>query len=451
LKDVILSKIRKRTARVAVFGLGHIGLPLAAVIAGTGFQVTGVDPDSKIANAVLGGRVDISEPKLNSMIKEAVEKKLLKVASDGKATVNDTEVILVCVPTPIKENKTPDLSYIEEVCRTIAHSMSNGKLVIIGSTLPPETTETFVAPLLERESGLRCGIDFWLTYCPERIAPGEALKELVENDRVIGGYNAESAEVASEFFKTFVKGNMLITDAITSEVSKLAENAFRDVNIAFANELALLCERLGVDVIDAIKLANTHPRVSIHMPGCGVGGPCLPKDPYLLLSPLRDFDSQIIEQARSVNESMPEHVAELAIEGLKKLGKPISESRITVLGTAYKGNVGDPRMSPSEHIIKKFLDLGAKVVAYDPHCSESFGAEMAGSLIEAVRGSDCVIFATDHSEFKGIDLFTLRKQMKDSPTIVDGKRIIDPFEAKRMGFRYRGVGYKAENEVQYHY
>ena len=441
MKDAILTKIMNRKAKVVIFGLGQVGLPKAAVMAEAGFQVIGVDINLKIVDGVAKGFINMHESGLSNLIKQATEKGLLKATSNGNAAVKKADIILICVPTPIKGNKTPDLSYIQDVCKTIVHNAIKGKLIIVESTLPPKTIKTFIAPMLEEGSGFKCGLDFWLAYCAERIYPGKTMEEIVENDKIIGGYNAESAKVASELFRTFIKGNILITDATTAEITKLTENTFRYVNIAFANTLALLCEHLGVDVMDVIKLSNTHPRVNVHMPSCGVGGPCLPKDPCLLLHPAKSFDSPIIEDARSINESMPKHIVNFVLKGFGGLDKKILNSRITVLGTAYKGNVDNSTLSPSKPIIQKLLDLGAEVIVYDPYCPDSFGAEKTGSLIEAVKDSDCIIVATDHVQFKKIDLYKLRKLTRDNPIIVDGRRVIDPVEAKKIGFKYYGVGY----------
>jgi UDP-N-acetyl-D-mannosaminuronic acid dehydrogenase len=442
-KDVFLNKVRSKSAKVVVFGLGHIGLPKAVIIARAGFQVIGVDTNSKIVEDTSKGRISISEPRLNYLINQVVQKRLLKAALNGSAAVKDADIIIVCVPTPIKEDKTPNLAYIENVCKTIAHNLSEGKLIIIESTLPPQTTKTFIGPILEDDSGLRCGLDFWLAYCPERTASGKAIIEFVENDRIVGGYNAESGEIATEFFKTFVKGNIQITEAPTAEIAKLAENTFRDINIAFANELALVCEEMGVDVSEAIKLANTHPRVNIHMPGPGVGGPCLPKDPYLLLHSSK-HPNNIIKTARQINDSMPHHVTELILKAFKNIGKQVTGSKISVLGTAYKGNVDDCRSTPSKPIILELLRRGAKVTVYDPFCKENFRAKRATSLQEAIEDADCLVIVTDHTPFKKLNLSEIKASMSDQPIIIDGRRIIDARKAEKLGFIYCGIGWSTK-------
>jgi len=446
MKDVILGKIRSRTVKVVVFGLGHIGLPKAVIIAKAGYQVTGVDPNSKIVEAISKGCISTNEPELCNLTKQVTQKGLLKATLNGSTTIKESDIIVICVPTPIKEDKTPDLSYIDDTCKTIAHNLGKGRLIIVESTLPPRTTKTFIAPILEKGSGLRCGLDFWLAQCPERIAPGKPLKEFVENDRVIGGYNAESAAVAAEFLKTFVKGNILITDATTAEVVKLAENTFRGINIAFANQLALICEEVGADAIEVIELANTHPRVNIHTPGPGVGGPCLPKDSYLLIQETKLTKPNIVKTARQINDYMPKHIVKISLQALKNAGKNIKDSKIAILGTAYKANVDESRLSPSKPIIHELIRLGAETVVYDPRCNESFGAKRASSIHEAVKGADCLTIITDHTEFKNLNLKQIKELMNSKPVIIDGRRVINPHNAKNMSFIYYGIGFGKRKE-----
>lgn len=446
MKDTIIRKIIRRSAIVAVFGLGRIGLPIATTLTNVGFQVIGVDSNPEVLDAILKGKVHTSELYLNNMISRAIASRHLKVTSNGNVAVKESDIIIICVPTPVKEDKTPDYSYIKDVCKTIALGLSKGKLIIVESTLPPKTTKNFVAPLLEEATRLKCGLDFWLAYCPERITPGNALEEFIKNDKIVGGYNTESAEVAAEFFRKFIKGNILLTDVATAEVAKLAENTFRDINIAFANQLALICEQAGVDVLETIKLANTHPRVNIHMPGPGVGGPCIPKDPYLLLHSFRPTDHDIIKTARQINDYMPKHIVKLILQGLKNTGKDVRSSRIAILGTAYKGNVDDPRLSPSKPIIHELIRLGAEAIVYDPQCNETFGAKRAYSLHEAIKGADCLLLITDHTAFKNLNLQEVKASMNGKPVIIDGKRIIDPQNAMSIGFAYYGVGFRLSSK-----
>lgn len=440
MRDILLSKIRRRTAKVAVFGLGRIGLLKAAIVAETGFQVIGVDLNPKIVKAVSEGNIRLKELGLCDLIKRVVKKGLLKTTTNGSVAVRGADLIIICVPTPIKENNKPDLIYIEESCKTIAHNLSGGKVVIVESTIPPKTTKTLIVPILEEGSGLRCGVDFYLAHCPERTTSGRALKEFIENDRIIGGYDPESTKVVTEFFSSFAKGNILMTDIITAEVAKLSENTFRDINIALANQLALICEQVGVDAWEAIKLANTHPRVNIHTPGPGVGGPCIPKDPFFLLHSAKPLTHNIIQVARQINNYMPKHMVQLILHAMKDLGKDFRNSKITILGTAYKGDIDDSRHSPSEPIIQELICLGAEVTVFDPHCDENFGGKEAASLHEAVKNADCLVIINDHSTFRDLNLEGIKTVMNDKPVIVDGKRIINPYEAKKLGFSYYGIG-----------
>jgi UDP-N-acetyl-D-mannosaminuronic acid dehydrogenase len=309
--------------------------------------------------------------------------------------------------------------------------------------VPPGTIKSLVVETLEERSGLKCGCDFWLAYCPERIAPGRAVREFAENARIVGGYDSDSADVAAQLFKTVTKGEILKTDCASAEVAKVAENTFRFVNIAFANELALICEQVGVDVMEVVRLTNTHPRVNIHKAGFGVGGPCVPKDPYLLLHSVvgTDFRSRVIEPSGELNEFMLRHAVELVVKGLKKVGKNVKGSKVAVLGVAYKAEVDDVRNSPADQIVGELMNLGAEVVVYDPFCEESFGAKRVQNHWEAVERSDCIVTVTDHKLFRGLSLRKTRTLMSEHPVIVDGRRIFEPSEAKKLGFTYYGIGH----------
>jgi len=442
-KGELIRKIREKKAKIAVIGLGHVGLPTAAIFANAGFRVIGADVNQNIVAAVSKGKVPHVEPGLGTLLKNSIKKGKLKTTTDSMGAVKGSDVVIVCVQTPLTEDKKPNLAYLESACDGVAKWLLSGKLVVIESTVPPRTIKEVIAPLLEEKSGLRCGTDFWLAYCPERIAPGKAIQEFVENPRIVGGYNEESAEIAAELFRTVVKGGVLVTDCVNAEVAKLAENTFRDVNIAFANELALICECLGADVAEVIKLANTHPRVNVHRPGCGVGGPCLPKDPYLLLHGVKTmgFRSKVIGPSRELNDFMPEHTVELVVKALKKAGKNIKKSKIAVLGVAYKEDVNDATNSPAERIIEKLRSLGAEVFVYDPYCEETFGGRKATSILEAIKGAECIVICTGHKILKELKIEKLKKFMSKNPAIIDGGQIINPVEAERKGFKYYGIGH----------
>lgn len=439
----ILEKIRSKDARIVVVGLGHVGLPMAAIFANAGFYVTGIDIKKEIVKSVSTGRSHVKEHGLSKLIERVVKNGKLKASTGMLQAVKKADITMISVQTPLTKNKEPDLAPLENACKAVAKGLSKGKLVVVISTLLPGATRNLVAKRLEEGSRLECGRDFLLAYCPERIAPGKAIQEFMENSRIIGGFNRESAEIAAELFKLITKGEMMVTDCATAEVAKLAENTFRDVNIGFANELALICEKLGVDVIEVIRLANTHPRVAIHNPSCGVGGPCLPKDPLLLLHPVRqkEFTSRLISPSRELNEYMPKHTVKLVLKALKETHKDIKKAKITVLGVAYKGEVEDTRNSPAEKIIHDLINLGASVKVYDPFSNEDFGAERTTDTLKAVKNADCLVIVTDHNVFRELDLQRIRGLMNEKPVIVDGRRVLNPEEAKKQGFSYFGVGY----------
>lgn len=430
--------INEKIAKIAIIGLGYVGLPTAALFADRGFPVAGIDVNLKIVNQVNEGKLQNSEPGLQGLVMRSRRRGYLCATGIPSEGLSAADIIIVCVQTPVDRLGNVNLSFLQKACEDIAGCLKKNRLVIIQSTVPPKTINTVVLPTLEGLSGLKCGEDFRLAYCPERITPGKGLNDLSINTRLIGAYDSESANLCSRLFQLVTSGRLIITDIPSAEVSKLAENAFRYVNIAFANELALLCKQIGVDAKEVIALANTHPRVSIHQPGCGAGGPCLSKDTHLLMNSVQhsDFRPCVLSAAVSLNNSMPRIIAELALSALNKAGKNVVGSKVVILGTAYKGDVDDSRDSPAEGIVRELKQKHAKICVFDPHCPESYGEPKAKNLAEAVKDADCIIIAADHKEFSKLDLFEIKQLMKDNPIIVDAKRIINPVEAKHFGFEY---------------
>jgi UDP-N-acetyl-D-mannosaminuronic acid dehydrogenase len=445
LSERIIKDIQGRELPLTVLGAGYVGLPTAAILADAGFHVIALESRSDIVKTVNNGATTVNEPGLKDLISRNVQASRLRATSDVTDALDQAGAIVIAVQTPIDKNKKPDLSFLTKALDEIKKTMRKGMLIVVTSTVPPGTMFGMVKPKLESSGGLKADIDFYLAYVPERIAPGKAIKEFAESPRLVGGIGSSSTEVASELFRTVCK-NVMETDALTAEVAKLAENTFRDVNVGYANQLALICEELGVDVMEVIKLANTHPRVNIHLPGPGVGGPCLPKDPYLLLSSSRLTDRNLISAARQINDYMPRHTVDLIVRALKDSRKEIKNSKVAVLGTAYKGDVDDSRLSPSGPLIHELMRLGCKVTAYDPYCSESFGAERTNSSYEATKSADCVVIATDHTEFKGLDLNKVRKLMNSDPIMIDAKRMISLREAEKLGFICYGIGFGKSKE-----
>jgi UDP-N-acetyl-D-mannosaminuronic acid dehydrogenase len=441
LKEKLIYKIQRKKAKIAVIGLGYVGLPTASVLAKAGFQVVGIDINPNIITGVNNGVSHTREPNLNELILELSKEGKLKATDNVLQALSQTDIIIVCVQTPVNKDRKPNLAYLKKACKSIAKSLKKGGFVIIQSTIPPKTMKNLVLPILE-SSGLTCGLDFGLAYCPERMSPGNGLDDLLTNARIIGGYDVKSAKITAELFKFLTKGQLQTTDLLSAEIAKLAENTFRDVNIAFANELALICEQEGADVKEVIKLTNTHPRVNVHNPGCGVGGPCLPKDPHFLLADAKKHTNHsVIKCSRDLNSSMEAHTFSMILGALSMVNKDVKGSRICILGVAYKGGTNDTRGAPSEFIIRKLLEMGAQVKVFDPLCSESFGGKKCLGLYESIANTDCLVILTDHKEFASINLRKVREMMSNPSCIVDGKRVINPTMAKSYGIIYYGIGF----------
>ncbi|AFK23083.1 UDP-N-acetyl-D-mannosaminuronic acid dehydrogenase [Pyrococcus sp. ST04] len=397
------------------------------MFASSGHDVIGLDIRKDVVESINSGNSHIIEPEINERLRKVIKEERLK-ATTRPEELRGLDAYIICVQTPLLGNK-PDLSYVENAIRTVAEIIDRGALVIIESTVPPGTTVR-MAKLLEDLTGMREGIDFYVAHAPERVMPGRIFKELVYNSRIIGGVSKKAGKLAENLYRSFVRGEIFITDATTAEMVKLMENTFRDVNIALANEFALLAMQYGVNVFEAIKLANTHPRVRIHLPGIGVGGHCLPKDPYLLLSSAeRDFG--LIRRARKINEGMPKFVAELLFEALEEAGVKIEDSVVAVLGLSYKGGTDDTRNSPALKFVEIIKDIVREVRTYDPYVGGTHP-----SVEEAVTGADALVIATDHLEFKGLDWDYLGSKMR-TRVLVDGRGII---ETPPKGFTFRGVG-----------
>jgi len=423
---------------IAVIGLGYIGLPTAVVFAQRGYRVIGVDIDAKKVEAVNAGRSYIREPYLDEMLRDSVARGLLSATTDAVVAVRQSDAVIIAVPTPVK-NGVADLTYLREALDAVRKGIHRDLLIVIESTIPPGTTVGIAKPMLE-ETGMKVGQDIYLAHVPERIAPGKAVEELLNAPRVVGGADPRSTEKAIQLYSE-VNPHLHPTDATTAEFVKLAENTYRDLNIALANLLALMAEKLGIDVYEAIRLANTHPRVNIHMPGAGVGGPCLTKDPYMLASTAPDFwGTELIRIARKINDYMPTHTVNIVEKALADAGLSVRGAKIAVLGAAYKGGVDDTRESPAKYVVQKLLEKGADVVVYDPYTPETFGARPAKTLEEAAKDADALVIVTDHPEFKKLDLVTLAALMRHR-IIIDGRRAVEPHAVAAHGFTYYAVGY----------
>ena len=382
---------------VVTIGLGYIGLPTSALIASYGTNVLGVDINQKIVDTINKGKIHIVEPDLDKIVSAAVLKGNLKAST--KPTSAD--VYLIVVPTPFKGNHEPDISFVEAATKGIIPILKKGDLYIIESTSPIGTTEKMQKLIYSERPELNGNI--FIAYCPERVLPGNVMHELVHNDRVIGGVDEASTQKAIFFYNKYVKGELHATNARTAEMCKLVENSSRDIQIAFANELSLICDKADINVWELIKLANKHPRVNILQPGCGVGGHCIAVDPYFIISDFLE-ESKMIAMAREVNNFKPEWCiekiknAQLEFE-LKNKIKP----KTAVLGLAFKPNIDDLRESPALYIAKEIYKSPQKCVIVEPNISVHDFFDLT-NLKQAVKLCDIIVILVKHDEFKSLDL-----------------------------------------------
>jgi len=387
--------------KICILGLGYIGLPTAATFAINGLKVLGVDINPKIVETLQKGEIHIHEPGLRAVVEAALRSGNLTVSSQPE----EADAFLLAVPTPFHENrhdeyegrkyKLADMSAVTSAAEAIVPRLRKGNLVVLESTSPPRTTIDLVAPILE-QSGLKAGSDFFLCYSPERVLPGQILRELIENARVVGGITPESARAGHDLYATFVKGEIIETDATTAEMVKLMENTTRDVNIALANEFSRLAEKFGVDVWQAIRFANLHPRINILNPGPGVGGHCISVDPWFFVEFAPEL-TPLIYNARQVNDSQPHFV----LKKIKQALGVLKNKKVAALGLAYKPDVDDLRESPAVEVVHLLQKEGALVKAWEPFKPDANlkGIVMTSSLDDAIRDADAILILVKHTEF----------------------------------------------------
>jgi UDP-N-acetyl-D-mannosaminuronic acid dehydrogenase len=410
--------------------MGYIGLPTACTFASHGLRVTGVDVNPRILDVLRNGDVHIQEPGLKSIVQEAFHSGHLQV---GLAPV-PADAFIIAVPTPINADKTADLSFVVSAAESIVPHLRPGNLIVLESTSPPRTTVDVVRPILER-SGLRAGQGFYLAYSPERVLPGQILRELVENARVIGGIDPASAEAGRDLYSVFVRGEVVLTDATTAEMVKLMENTYRDVNIALANEFARLAEHFGVDVWQAITAANRHPRVKILQPGPGVGGHCISVDPWFLVEAAPEL-AGLVAKARSVNDEQPRYVVDLL---RRELGS-LAHRRIAVLGLTYKSDVDDVRESPAIEVVRLLAQEGAQLTVFDPLAPQvALNAERVESLERAVSRAEVILLLVAHQALRAIDPGHL-VSLTPARVAFDCHGVWDRTAWARAGFRVRTLG-----------
>jgi UDP-N-acetyl-D-mannosaminuronic acid dehydrogenase len=446
--------------KIAVIGMGYVGIPTAAVFAETGLKVFGIQRKSpRSAHKIDMINQGISplkgkEPGLNELIEKVVKEGNFE-ATDDFSVCSDVDAILIAVQTPTDENHIPQYESLKEVSNKIGPLLQKGVLVCNESTIAPGTMEYIVKPILEVTSGKKAGEDFYLAYSYERVMVGRLIYNIKNYPRIIGGINTASADRAEELYKMITDQPLHKTDCMTAEVSKTVENTYRDINIAFANEVALICESLGINAYEVRNLVNTLPMNSnayrnLHVPGAGVGGHCLPKDPWLLKYGLDTYgkikvDPKILTNARTVNISMPVHLSEMIFDALKANNVEHSKARIVIMGMAFLENTDDTRNSPTVDVLKALENLGmVSNIVHDPYVESYENINLTSDLMSALEGADCAVIVTKHDDYKELDLEAVKSIMK-TPIIIDGRNAFNRNDIESAGFYYSAIG-KGKNK-----
>lgn len=434
-KKDVAKALKNAEVTVAVYGLGKMGLPLAAIFAEKGAQVIGVDIDENVVKSVNNGISHIKEELgLDAIVKENVRKGRLKAATDAINAAEKSDVMVIAVPTLVRHKK-PDLSNVESVGDDISKGLDKRDLVITECTMPPGSTEGLI-PTLEK-SGLKCGKDFGLAHCPERMMAGTAIRDISgQYPKIVGAIDEKTKEAVEGIYEVVnSKGVAPVSNIKAAECVKVFESVFRDVNIALANELALLSERLGVDAMEIFEAAATQPCYMLHKPGCGVGGHCIPLYPYFIM----DKHTELIRAARKINDCMPWHTVRLIEEALDKVKRPTKGSNILILGLTFRGGVKEFMKTPAKPIIDELKRLGANVFAFDPLCDEQDARKFDVQLRDDFKNMDCAVIVTDHKEFYNLGWEEIKGKMRTN-IVVNGRQVVDPEKMKKLGFIYRGIG-----------
>lgn len=444
----LLDRIRDRTAVVTIVGLGYVGCPTAVAFAEQGFKVIGADLSEEKIHRIREGRPPIHEPGLEERLQRVVKNGLLEATTDVDAACAQGDCVLLIVPTPVDAMRQPDLSYVRGASRTAAGNLRRGQLVVLESTTYPGTSEEIVLAELNRnKDGLRAGPDYGVAYCPERYNPGDTEHNLSNLVRVVGAIDDDWADCAAALYGT-LNGDQIarVRDLKTAEAVKVIENVQRDLNIALVNELARIFERLGIDTHEVLDAAATKWNFIKYTPGPGVGGHCLPVDPYYLTSIAErvGYHPRVILAGRATNDAMPKHVADLVMDGLNEVERAVKGSKVAVLGLAYKAGSGDARESPARRLVQLLDARGAQLALVDPLVEDDAVQEVFGHpstpLDDALQGAHAVVVVTDHDEIRRLQVARIKELADASCLVVDTRNLLDPEEVTQAGLRYKGVG-----------
>jgi len=437
--DEVEQRFRSTDLTIAVFGMGKMGLPLAAVFADKGSEVIGVDADKQVVEQINKGQSHIEkEPRLDELVEENVINGRLNATSEGVKAALKADVCVILVPTLTDEIGNVHIGPVEDVAESIGEGLEEGNVVITESTMPPGTTESLV-PIFEN-SGLELG-EFGLGHAPERTMTGTAVRDITRQyPKIIGANDEDTLEVLRGIYRAVNdKGTIEMSDILSAEAVKVFEGIYRDVNIGLANELALYCEEKGIDALEVFEAANSQPFCEIHEPGAGVGGHCIPVYPWFVINQMEKKDAELISTSRKLNDSMPYHIVDLVIKGLNEKELSVKGSKILILGLTFRGGVKEFRKSPAKPIIAELNELDGEIYAYDPMCEKTDAHRFGAKWKDDFEDIDAVVILTDHEEFEELDLVRIYNQV-NTPLIIDGRNVLNPGEARDLGFNYFRVG-----------
>ena len=438
--------LNNKSVKIGIIGIGRIGLPTALSFANSGFDTIGIDINKKLVDMVNSGNYPLTdEPEFDKIFENVYNNKKISATTDISKAIPNCDVIILSLPTPMDERNVPDYSALLTVGKNLNSLLSNGQIVIVESTVEPGFIENELLQSIEgSDRSIKSGIDFHLAVCPETANPGEIMNDFKKLPRLVSAIDEKTSSIVSQIYRHVFDVELIsLPNCKTANAVKLTTNVFRDVNIAFVNELSMLFDKLGIDTYTVMNAAKHKYNFQVHFPGPGVGGPCLPVNSYQYLNSSKKIDPdllKLVQHARKINEKMPEYVIQLASDAFKESNKSIQNSDILILGVSYKPNVKDIQLSPAEQIIRKFQNLGVNIHIYDPYFSstEVFGIKVEENLDNILSKMDAVVVVTGHNEFKKIEISSFNKM--ENPILIDTRGIFDPISVKHNNIIFRGLG-----------